>query len=186
MSWTIVPLFFLVLGCTSTPRPTPEELQLAQAEIRGLKEELRKAENELAYAYHSAGEFVLNPMGATPFARLSEFRIAIPVAFFSPGSATLEERYRQGLEEFATSVRPHAEFKLAVVGYADAQGSESANDALGFQRAQAVAAALLSEGIEAGRMTVESMGEMFGETTDRAERQLERRVVILLSVEPGE
>jgi hypothetical protein len=138
-----------VVGCATVPEGRSQELRRAEAEIRGLKEELWKAQSELAMAYRTAGESEMAPMASTPFARLSDFR-------------------------------------LAVIGYADAQGSEPYNDALGYRRAQSVASALLSEGIDAGRMTIESMGEAFGETPNANERQIERRVVVLLSVEASE
>jgi outer membrane protein OmpA-like peptidoglycan-associated protein len=71
---------------------------------------------------------------------------------------------------------------LRIAGYADPRGSDAYNDALSLRRAQAVAAALTSAGVPAGRIIIEAHGksESQSEPGDLDGYAFDRRVTIRL------
>ena len=61
--------------------------------------------------------------------------------------------------QIATVLKQYGNAHVRIAGYADARGSSAANDALGKARADAVKAALVQQGIDAGRIETVSGGE---------------------------
>lgn len=59
----------------------------------------------------------------------------------------------------AATLKQHPTTKVRIAGYADARGAEPANVALGKARADSVKAALVKQGIDAGRIETASGGE---------------------------
>jgi outer membrane protein OmpA-like peptidoglycan-associated protein len=71
---------------------------------------------------------------------------------------------------------------VRIAGYADPRGSDAYNDALSLRRAQAVAAALTSAGVPAGRIIIEAHGksESQSEPGDLDGYAFDRRVTVRL------
>jgi peptidoglycan-associated lipoprotein len=78
--------------------------------------------------------------------------------FFAAGSAELGSRARVALAAQAQWLKTWHEFEAAIEGHADEPGSEEANFRLSMQRAEAVRARLVQEGVEAARLAIVASG----------------------------
>jgi outer membrane protein OmpA-like peptidoglycan-associated protein len=78
---------------------------------------------------------------------------------FATGSAELPADAAQTIGTVAQILTASPTAAVRVEGYADARGSEPANQQLGAQRANAVAQALIAAGVPAARVTAASGGE---------------------------
>lgn len=78
---------------------------------------------------------------------------------FDTSSAAIRADDKPTLNALGQILTAYPKSIVKLVGYADARGSGPANEKLGEQRAQAVAAALTAEGIAANRMTTATGGE---------------------------
>lgn len=82
------------------------------------------------------------------------------------------------------AVKAHADYakltahKILLTGHACPLGEEGLNHDLGMRRARAVEALLISEGVNPGRITVESWGESTPITVDPLQFDRNRRVQI--------
>ena len=63
------------------------------------------------------------------------------------------------VNEVAAALKQYATARIRIAGYADARGNDAANVALGKARADSVKAALVAQGIDAGRVETVSGGE---------------------------
>ena len=63
------------------------------------------------------------------------------------------------VDQVAGALKQYGTSRVRIAGYADARGSSAANTALGKARADAVKAALVAKGIDAGRIETVSGGE---------------------------
>lgn len=78
---------------------------------------------------------------------------------FATSSAALPAEAQQTVSTLAQILQAYPNATVRVQGYADARGGETANAALGAQRAEAVARALIAQGVPADRVTGASGGE---------------------------
>lgn len=80
--------------------------------------------------------------------------------FFRIDSATIRESEQGKVDKLAAFMKEHANCKVTICGYADKQtGTADYNLQLSKKRAEAVAAALKAQGIEANRITVDYKGD---------------------------
>ncbi len=80
-------------------------------------------------------------------------------AFFAFDAATLDAEAQAALQQTATWLRSHPEFRIRIEGHCDERGTEQYNLALGDRRAETAAAYLATLGIERTRMQTVSLGE---------------------------
>lgn len=78
--------------------------------------------------------------------------------FFSQGSSDLDDVARETLNNQAAWLKMYTQYPVKLDGFSDDPGSAAANMALGFKRAEAAKAYLVSQGVDAGRIRVRSSG----------------------------
>ena len=93
--------------------------------------------------------------GAEPVGR----RFTFDRLNFATGSAELPADASQTINTVAQALAASPTAAVRVEGYADARGSDTANQQLAAQRANAVAQALIAAGVPAARVTAASGGE---------------------------
>jgi outer membrane protein OmpA-like peptidoglycan-associated protein len=89
------------------------------------------------------------------------------VIYFNVGNASLDQDAYRQLAWFADKMKPYPQANFLVQGFADSTGTESTNQQLSVDRAQAVAQFLASQGIAMARMNVQGFG-----TTSAADSNL--------------
>ena len=78
---------------------------------------------------------------------------------FDTGSAEIRSENREELAALGRTLAAHPDSRVRIVGYADARGASEANRALGERRAEAVADALIANGVRPGNIETVSGGE---------------------------
>ena len=103
------------------------------------------------------------------------------VVYFDFDDAAIRDEGMQLLERHAAFLRENAKYSITVEGHCDERGSESYNNGLGMQRAEAVLAVLATNGVAETRMQAVSFGEKQPATTgdDETAWAKNRRAVIL-------
>ena len=107
---------------------------------------------------------------------------------FDTGSATLKPGAELQLNRLADFMRKDPKTRIIIEGYTDSRGSEEYNEVLSQQRAQSVAAALESQGVDADRIKTVGRGKNFPVASNdtQAGRQQNRRVDIIFSDMSGQ
>lgn len=102
---------------------------------------------------------------------------------FNTGSATLKPGATLELDRLAGFMRANPQTRIIVEGYTDSRGSESYNQGLSQQRAQAVAGSLAAQGVAQDRIQAVGRGKDFPVASNATPegRQQNRRVDIILS-----
>jgi outer membrane protein OmpA-like peptidoglycan-associated protein len=102
---------------------------------------------------------------------------------FDTGRAELKVGAFATLDRLATFMRDNPERTLEVEGYTDSTGSDALNQALSQRRAESVRGALVSRGVDGGRISTKGLGkESPVASNDTASgRQRNRRVEIVIS-----
>ena len=106
---------------------------------------------------------------------------------FDAGTATLKPGAATTVDRLAQFMRDYPERSVRIEGHTDSAGSDTANQALSEQRADAVRESLIERGLEAERIATLGYGEarpIAGNET-AAGRQQNRRVEIVVSDEQG-
>lgn len=85
-------------------------------------------------------------------------KIALRNVFFATGKAEITNDSRTELDRLITLLKDVASLKIELGGHTDNVGSESSNQKLSQDRAQAVVAYLTGKGIAASRMTAKGYG----------------------------
>ncbi|ASA55065.1 OmpA family protein [Vibrio gazogenes] len=78
---------------------------------------------------------------------------------FALDSAVLSKQGIADLQDVVELMSRHSQATAMVTGYTDSTGSKKYNQSLSLKRAQAVSEQLVSQGIDADRITVRGMGE---------------------------
>ncbi|MGH8257917.1 MAG: OmpA family protein [Steroidobacteraceae bacterium] len=106
---------------------------------------------------------------------------------FATGSDTLEPGAVQSLQNVAHLMQQHPMMKVRVQGFTDNRGSDQYNDELSQRRAQAVANALESDGVDPTRLEPIGRGKSLpvASNNSAAGRQQNRRVELLFSDTQG-
>ncbi|MEE4201146.1 OmpA family protein [Erythrobacter sp.] len=101
---------------------------------------------------------------------------------FASGSATINPGFQNSLDAVANSLIEYPNSLVDIYGFTDTTGSDSLNQRLSEQRAQAVADYLASRGVARGRLATRGYGESYDylrvKTGDGVAEPLNRRVEI--------
>jgi outer membrane protein OmpA-like peptidoglycan-associated protein len=106
---------------------------------------------------------------------------------FDVGSFQLESRAEEVLRAVAIVLQKYDETRVNVYGYTDTLGARDRNEALSRQRAEAVADALMKDGVRSDRLNARGMGEtnLKVPTPDGVTEARNRRVEIVLEAMNG-
>lgn len=104
---------------------------------------------------------------------------------FAPGKSVVTEAYVGEIQKLAEFMKAHPETSVVIAGHTDNTGNEKGNLAISKARAEAVAAKVISFGVEKNRVSAVGYGskEPIADNKTLAGRQQNRRVMADLSVE---
>ncbi len=104
---------------------------------------------------------------------------ALPQVQFASGSAQVDSRYHNDLDQYAQQLKASGK-SVQLVGFADESGSEPGNEALSKRRAESVKAYLILRGVQAQRIQADGQGTQapVADNTTEAGRAKNRRVEI--------
>src|SRR5690349_10048635 len=91
--------------------------------------------------------------------RVAHERGWIRDAFFAFDASTLDADAQEALQQSASWLRSHPEFRILIEGHCDERGTEQYNLALGDRRAETAVAYLATLGIDRSRIQTVSYGE---------------------------
>ena len=106
---------------------------------------------------------------------------------FDTGKAQLNPGAARKLDQLAQFLADHPERRVQIDGFTDSVGTESYNQSLSQQRADAVKSALVTRGIDPTRIESQGYGKGFpvADNADSGGRQLNRRVEVVIGGENG-
>lgn len=139
-------------------------------------DELSRAEAELRSAMPSAGATVRR---AAP----DEVVVSMPSDItFGFNSDAVKPQFLAHIEDMARTLNRYPNLSIAIVGHADAIGSDDYNQALSERRARSVGAVLMDDGVDYPRIAVSGRGEWEPIATNATDwgRAQNRRVEIHL------
>ena len=113
--------------------------------------------------------------------------ITLGDVLFDTNRAQLKSGGERNVQKLAEFLKRYPQRTVLIEGFTDSVGSDSSNQVLSEQRAQAVSMALTNMGVGRDRISTKGYGEAYavaGNDT-AAGRQLNRRVEIMLSDERG-
>ncbi|MFD2365905.1 OmpA family protein [Pseudoduganella sp. GCM10020061] len=113
--------------------------------------------------------------------------VTIGDVLFDVDQARLKPQGMDNVRKLAEVLKTNPERTVMVEGFTDSTGSDAYNQQLSERRATAVRDALVSQGVERARIQMRGYGERFPVASNNtaADRQLNRRVEIVLSDESG-
>jgi outer membrane protein OmpA-like peptidoglycan-associated protein len=122
----------------------------------------------------------LDALKATPTPR--GMVVTVGDVLFDTGRSELKPGAARKLDQLAQFLVEHPDRRVQIDGFTDSVGTDSYNEELSQQRADAVRAALLARGVEASRIGTEGYGKSYpvANNNDSGGRQLNRRVEVVI------
>lgn len=165
------------------------QAQSAQAQAAAAQSQAAVAKDQAAEANDeaAAARAQLAAMQAKPSERGMVLTLGSNV-LFDTGSDVLKPGADEAINRIAQFLQGQSSTKLRIEGHTDSRGSDSYNSALSQRRADSVAHALVSRGVDAARIQAVGRGmQLPVATNDSAEgRQQNRRVELIFSNEQGQ
>jgi outer membrane protein OmpA-like peptidoglycan-associated protein len=90
---------------------------------------------------------------------LTEGKIVTRGILFDANKSSIKLESSGVINEIAKMMQEHPDLKFRIEGHTDSDGTETHNNQLSEQRANAVKQALMNLNIDASRMTIKGMGE---------------------------
>jgi outer membrane protein OmpA-like peptidoglycan-associated protein len=106
---------------------------------------------------------------------------------FDTGKAQLNPGSARKLDQLAQFLNEHPDRRVQIDGFTDSVGTESYNQSLSQERADAVKFSLVSRGIDSSRIGSQGYGKGFpvADNADSGGRQLNRRVEVVIGNDGG-
>jgi outer membrane protein OmpA-like peptidoglycan-associated protein len=122
----------------------------------------------------------LDQLKATPTPR--GMVLTLGDVLFDTGRAELKSGAGRKLDQLAQFLTEHPDRRVQIDGFTDSVGTDGYNEELSQRRADAVKAALITRGIDPGRIGTEGYGKAYpvASNTDSGGRQLNRRVEVVI------
>ena len=113
--------------------------------------------------------------------------ITVGDVLFDTGRADLKSGGLRSMDKLVSFLKEYPRRTAMVEGFTDSVGSDELNQELSARRADAVRTALVSRGVESGRIGTQGYGESFpvAGNDSAGGRQMNRRVEIVLSDDGG-
>ena len=137
-------------------------------------------QRDQANAEAAQAQAELAALKATPTAR--GLVLTLGDVMFDTGRSELKSGGMRKIEQLAQFLAEHPERRVQIDGFTDSVGSDAYNEELSQRRADAVKAALVSQHIDAARISTEGYGKAYpvASNNDSGGRQLNRRVEVVI------
>jgi outer membrane protein OmpA-like peptidoglycan-associated protein len=144
-----------------------------------------KQEASTAIMQRDAAQSELDALKATPTPR--GMVLTLGDVLFDTGRSELKSGASRKLDQLVQFLNEHPDRRVQIDGFTDSVGTDSYNEQLSQNRADAVKAALISRGINPSRIGTEGYGKAFpvAGNTDSGGRQMNRRVEVVIGGDNG-
>jgi outer membrane protein OmpA-like peptidoglycan-associated protein len=144
-----------------------------------------KQEASTAMMQRDAAQSELDALKATPTPR--GMVLTLGDVLFDTGRSELKSGASRKLDQLVQFLNEHPDRRVQVDGFTDSVGTDSYNEQLSQNRADAVKAALISRGISPSRIGTEGYGKAFpvASNTESGGRQMNRRVEVVIGGDNG-
>ncbi|HEY3731220.1 MAG TPA: OmpA family protein [Steroidobacteraceae bacterium] len=161
----------------------------AQQQAQSAQQQAAAAQNQIAAANDqaAAAKAQLEALQAKQTERGMVLTLGSNM-LFDTGSDTLKPGAADSLSRVAQFLKGQSNVRIKIEGHTDSRGSDSYNDALSQRRAEAVAQALESRGVDSARIDAVGRGKELPVATNdtAAGRQQNRRVELVFSDTQGQ
>ncbi|MEO5816084.1 MAG: OmpA family protein [Gemmatimonadaceae bacterium] len=163
----------------ATPAPMPMMMTHEDSVSASETRRLRERDNALRMLRDSLRNAPVRSTGMTSAATMATMMARIHFAF---DKSTLTDSATRILDDKVQVFRDNPAMTIAIMGYTDVKGTDAYNMALGERRAQAAKDYIVSKGIDASRVIIDSKGER--QQIENSADAPNRRAVFQLLITP--